>query len=83
MSKGQFSVHQLFADDTTETVLTGVDPETAVLTAWKLVRSVGGRIGNTVRITITDGGDCTNFIWEYGKGVIFPTEAECDAMRTR
>jgi len=28
--------------------------------------------GDTERVIITDGGDCTIFEWERGKGVIWP-----------
>jgi hypothetical protein len=42
--------------------------------------SIGGRIlGTTARVIITDGGDYTTFEWQHGKGVVFPTEAECAA----
>jgi hypothetical protein len=69
---GEFSVYQFFHDRRYETVLRFVDGETAVQTARNLTQSVGGRIGTTVRVIITDGLDVTCFEWVHGKGVVFP-----------
>lgn len=67
----EFSVYQFFPDDSYEEVLRFVDAETAVKTAKQLTESIGGRIGTTQRVIITDGGDCTCFEWQFGKGVTF------------
>ena len=37
-------------------------------------QSVGARLGFVVKV-ITDGGDHTNFVWEYGKGITYPPDA--------
>lgn len=68
----EFSVYQFFANDTYEEVLRFVDAKTAVERAHALTLSVGGRIGTTARVIITDGGDFTCFEWKFGEGVTFP-----------
>jgi hypothetical protein len=70
----EFSVYQFFPDESSERVLSFVDAETAVKMAEQLTRSVGGRLGTTRRIIITDGGDCTVFEWKHGEGITYPTE---------
>ena len=75
MSAGEFSVYQFFPDGDYEEVLRNVDAATAVHTAKRLTDSVGGLIGTTRRVTITDGGDCVCFDWKHGEGVVFPPEA--------
>lgn len=70
--KGEFSVYQFFPDDSSEAVLRFVDVETAVKMARQLSENVGGKVGTTKRIIITDGGDCTCFEWKHGEGVTFP-----------
>lgn len=71
-SHGEFSVCQFFVDDSYEYVLRFVDAKTAVETAKRYTESVGAKIGTTVRVIITDGGDYTNFEWKFGEGVVFP-----------
>lgn len=71
---GEFSVYQFFPDEQYEEVLRFVDAETAVRTAAQLCRSLGGRIGTTQRVIITDGGDYTTFEWKFGEGVVFPSQ---------
>ncbi len=68
---GEYSVCQFFPDGGYEYAVRYVDAETAVTKAKMLTESVGARIGTTVRVIITDGGDCTNFEWTFGKGVTF------------
>jgi hypothetical protein len=74
--RGEFSVYQFFADTQCERVLSFVDGRTAVEQAKALALSVGGRLGMTKRIIITDGGDCTVFEWKFGQGVVFPPKEE-------
>jgi hypothetical protein len=76
MSDGEYSVYQFFPDDSYEAVLRLVDGETAVKMAKQLSESVGGRIGTTRRIMITDGGDCCVFEWHFDKGVVWPDQKE-------
>jgi hypothetical protein len=72
----EFSVYQFFKDESYECVRSFVSAEEAVKAAQHYCTSVGARMGTTVRVIITDGGDCTNFEWKYGEGVTFPTREE-------
>jgi hypothetical protein len=72
----EFSVYQFFPDEQWERVKSFVDAKTAVDCAHSLSTSVGARIGTTVRVIITDGGDFTCFEWVNGKGVTFPPLGE-------
>lgn len=72
--RGEFSVYQFFPDETSEAVLRFVDGKTAVEQAHRLAGSVSGRIGTTVCIRITDGGDNCVFEWKFGLGVTHPRE---------
>lgn len=74
MSAGEFSVYQYFQDDSYEKAASAIDLESAVKLARRLAASVGGRIGTTRRIIITDSGDCTVFEWLFDEGVTFPEE---------
>ena len=78
---GEFSVTQFFSDDTCEIVLTNVDAGEALTRAGQLSRSVGGQIGTTKRIILTDAGDFTVFEWLFGKGVVFPPQPESEGAR--
>ena len=73
MSENEFSVCQFFVDGSYEYVRRFVGAEEAVKAAHHYTTSVGARLGTTVKVIITDGGDCTNFMWEFGKGVVYPT----------
>ena len=72
MSQGEFSVCQFFADDSYEYVRCGVSAEEAVKAAEHYCNNVASRVGITRRVIITDGGDCINFEWIFGEGVVFP-----------
>jgi hypothetical protein len=69
---GDFSVYQVFADDSYEEVASFVSAETAVDRAHDLCHSVGGRIGTTRQVMIIDGADFAVFHWVHGLGVVFP-----------
>jgi hypothetical protein len=71
-SQGEFSVVQFFASGHSEYVRRNVDAKSAVDAAHHYCNSVGAQIGTTTRVIITDGGDCTNFEWIFGRGVIYP-----------
>lgn len=68
----EFSVYQFFPDETYEAVKRFVGPGEAVQCARSLTTSVGGRVGTTRRVIITDGGDFCVFEWKFGEGVTFP-----------
>lgn len=72
MSDGEFSVYQFFPDETYERVASFVDPETAMRTVKTLTETLGARLGTTVRIIITDGGDFTVLEWKHGEGIVWP-----------
>lgn len=72
----EFSVCQFFQDETYEYVRRFVSAEEAVTAAKHYCTSVGARLGTTVRVIITDGGDCTNFEWKFGEGVVYPKPEE-------
>jgi hypothetical protein len=71
----EFTVFQFFPEGDHEEVVTQVDAPTAVARAKALTESVGGRMGTTARVIITDGADYTVFEWLHGQGVVFPPEA--------
>jgi hypothetical protein len=72
MSEGEFSVCQFFRDDSYEYVCRFVDAASAAEKFKHYTTSVGAQIGTTVRVIITDGGDCTNAEWQFGKGHTYP-----------
>lgn len=71
----EFSVYQWFPDGLYEEVERFVSIEIATQRCVRLATSVGGRIGTTERIIITDGGDCIVWEWKFGKGVVFPIDS--------
>jgi hypothetical protein len=74
MDGGEFSVTQFFADGSYETVRKFVSAEEAVKAMQHYCTSVGARLGTTVRVIITDGGDSCNMEWVHGEGIVFPPE---------
>jgi hypothetical protein len=72
MADGEFSVFQFFSDTEYECVCKFVDARTASQKAVFFTSNVAARMGITKKVIITDGGDNTNWEWQYGKGVIFP-----------
>lgn len=74
MPSNEFSVYQFFENDLSECVREFVDAENAVRAAQHYTSSVAARMGVTQRVIITDGGDCTVFEWQYGKGIVFDGE---------
>lgn len=72
MADGEFSVCMFFPDEQYEYDCRFVDGETAVNRVKTIISSVGGKLGFVKRIIITDGGDCINFEWIHGQGVVYP-----------
>lgn len=70
--EGEFSVCQFFEDESYEYVRRFVIAEEAMKAFQHYTNSVGARIGTTKRVIITDGGDCINMEWQFGKGITFP-----------
>lgn len=68
----EYSVYQYFPDGRYERVLVFVPAKEALTRAKQLTESVGGRMGTTAEVIITDGDDCCIFQWKHGQGVVFP-----------
>lgn len=68
----EFSVAQFFVDGSYEYVRRWVSAEEAVKAAKIYTENVAAHLGIVRKVVITDGGDHTNFQWEYGKGVTYP-----------
>lgn len=75
--RGEFSVTQFFSGKQYEIVRTHVSAEEAVKAFKLFTTNVSAKCGLTVRVIITDGGDCINYEWQYGKGIVFPREDAC------
>lgn len=69
MADGEFSTWEFYPDGTYRSLLRFVSAEEAMLAA---ARAIQHGAGTTVKVIVTDGGDCTNFEWIKGKGVVFP-----------
>jgi len=76
--EGEFSVCQFFPNGQYEYVRRWVTAEEAFKAFQHYISSVGARAGTTVRVIITDGGDCTNAEWVRGKGITFPLPEDID-----
>jgi hypothetical protein len=69
--KGEYSVTQFFSKTQYETVRNHVSVEEAVKAFNFYTSNVAANVGLTIRVIITDGGDCINYEWQYGKGIVF------------
>lgn len=74
--ENEFSVYQFFKNDVCECVARFVPAEEAVKKAQFFTTNVNASTGLIRRVIITDGGDCINWEWQFGKGVTFPTEKD-------
>jgi len=72
-TEGEYSVCQFFVSGEYEYVRRWCGIEEAVKAARHYSTCVGARIGIVVKVIVTDGGDCTNLVWEFGKGLTYPT----------
>jgi hypothetical protein len=73
---GEFSVYQFFENDTYEKVREFVSAEEAVKAFYHYTNNVASKMGVTVRVIITDGGDSTTMEWKFGEGITFPPEVK-------
>lgn len=84
---GEFSVTQFFKEDAPlqdqsyEIVRSHVSAEEAVDAAKHYCSSVAAQLGFTTRVIITDGGDCINFEWQYGKGITYGKTEETNIQK--
>ena len=69
---GEFNVVIFDPDDRYEYVQRWVDARTAIETAASYTTRPAAQIGIIRKVMVTDGGDSTVFLWEYGQGVVFP-----------
>lgn len=74
MSNMEFSVCQFFVDGTHEYVRRFTTAEDAMSAFRHYASSVAAKLGMTVRVIITDGGDHTNLEWKLGEGITYPPE---------
>lgn len=72
--RDEFSVYQFFPDDSYECVRQWVSIEDATNAAIHYCSSVGARMGTTMRVIITDGGDAIVFEWTHADGITFPEQ---------
>jgi fructose 1,6-bisphosphatase len=70
----EFNVVIFYPDGSWEYFLRHATAENAVKAAKRCVDNLGER-GIVERVMITDSGDDTNFLWERGKGVVYPEPA--------
>jgi hypothetical protein len=78
---GEYSVCQFFKDGTYEYTRRFVSAEEAFQAFRHYIGNVTARMGITARVIITDGGDCTNMEWVFGKGLVFPTKEDIEKAR--
>jgi uncharacterized Rossmann fold enzyme len=67
-----FNVVIFFPDGSNEYVGRGLDAEPAVLMARDYATRPAAVAGFIERIMITDMDDLCCFLWQFGKGVVFP-----------
>lgn len=72
--RAEFSTYQFFENGYHEEVCRFVEAERAVTIARSLINSLGGKLGTTQRVIVTDGGDCTVFEWKHDEGIVWPEE---------
>lgn len=76
MTTELFNVVQFFENGVYEYVRRNVPAADAVEAFKHYCNSLGAQMGMTVRVIITDQGDCTNAVWEFGKGITYPKQEE-------
>lgn len=74
----KYNVVQFFMDESYEYVRTNVTAEEAVKTFRFFTTNVASKVGTTVRVIITDSGDCINMEWQFGKGITYPKREELE-----
>lgn len=74
--RNEFSVYQFFENGDYRCVRRLVSKEEAMRAFMHYTSSVAVMLGKVARVIITDGGDCTNMEWVYGKGITFPPPEE-------
>ncbi len=82
-STDRFSVWQWFEDDWHECVGKNLGAQQAFELAHSYTVRPAALIGVIRKVTIVAiDDDSTAFLWEFGKGVVFPTREECKCRLT-
>lgn len=81
MSADEFAVWIYFPDDTHLLERDHLPAKDAVELAKQCTERPAASLGMIRKVQIVDGDDCTVFMWEFGKGVVYPTQAEREAAR--
>ncbi len=68
----EFSTYEFYEGGSYTALCKYVSAKQSVDEAQKVIVGPDAKSGKVKRVIITDGGDCTNFEWEYGKGITFP-----------
>lgn len=72
-----YTVYQFFDEDELYERIGSYDTaDEAVKKAHFFTHNVAARVGLTVRVIITDSGDCIVFEWKFGQGVTWPKPDE-------
>lgn len=67
-----FSVAMYYPNGVYEYIARYVSAQEALIKARSYITRPAALIGVIRRVIVTDGGDCTVFEWQYGKGITFP-----------
>ena len=70
--RAEYSVCQFFPDGSYEYVKRFVGAQEAAETAKSYTERPAALMGIIRKVMITDGGDFCVFLWEHGKGVVYP-----------
>jgi hypothetical protein len=70
----QFSVCRFWVDETYVYVARWINFLEATRVLRQCSLDFDSQIGATTRIIVTDGLDCINIEWVYGKGITYPTK---------
>lgn len=68
----EFSVCEFFLDGEYEYATRFVAGDQAMLMFERCIKSPMALLGIVQRVILTDGGDCINMEWEFGKGITYP-----------
>ena len=74
----EFSVFWWDPTGTYHKELSFVSAKEATEKAISLAKRPAALIGVIQKVMITDGNDFCVFLWEFGKGVVFPTKEEIE-----
>ena len=75
---GEFSVCQYFPDGQYEYVRRNVSGDEAMKAFKHYITCVGAKIGTTVQVIITDGGDSICMEWKRAEGIVFSPKAAAE-----